>query len=112
MIRRFVFFRFKEAYRGVDAKAEILERTHEVLQTVPGVLDYEVGTPADEKASAAWDLSISVGFETRESLAAYIADPEHRRYVDEFIKPRLEVIKAWNFHPSGSESVREDRGGG
>ena len=100
MIRRYVFFRFEHAYRGNDAMNDILSETHRVLQTVPGVEMYEIGTPADEKAMAAWDLSITATFASRAVLESYIQHPRHREYVDEFIKPKLEVIKAWNFVPN------------
>ena len=79
---------------------DILSETHRVLQTVPGVEMYEIGTPADEKAMAAWDLSITATFASRAVLESYIQHPRHREYVDEFIKPKLEVIKAWNFVPN------------
>ncbi len=110
MIRRFVFFRFEERYRSDEHMAENLRRTHQVLREVPGVLDYEIGTPADSKAMAAWDMSISATFADQASVKAYIVHPVHRRYVDGFIKPRLEVLKAWNFcpdklEPSGQEAL-------
>jgi hypothetical protein len=30
-------------------------------------------------------------------IDSYRAHPEHRRFVDEFLGPRLEVKKGWNF---------------
>ena len=103
MIRRYVFFRFEHAHRGKDAMRDILRETHRVLQNVPGVEMYEIGTPADEKAVAAWDLSITATFASKAVLESYIQHPQHRAYVDGFIKPKLEVIKAWNFVPNESD---------
>ena len=108
MIRRFVFFRFAEAYRGAEHMAEALRRTHRVLREVPGVSSYEIGTPADPQAMAAWDMSITVTFADLPSVKAYIVHPLHRSYVDDFIKPRLEVLKAWNFCPVEEPSCGEE----
>ena len=30
-------------------------------------------------------------------IEPYRVHPDHRAYVDEFLKPRMEIIKAWNF---------------
>jgi hypothetical protein len=108
MIRRFVFFRFLEPYRTKQAMDEIISRTHAVLGDSKGVVSYEVGTAADSKSLAAWDLSITATFADRQSLEAYIVHPVHRAYVDAFIKPRLEVIKAWNFRGEGLPSEALD----
>ena len=48
MIRRYVF-RFEQAHRGKEAIADIVSETHRVLQSVPGVEMYELGTPAVRK---------------------------------------------------------------
>ena len=97
MIRRFVFFRFKAEFRGADALDEIYERSCQVLSALPQVCSFEVGLASDPRSQAAWDLSITATFTDLESMEAYIMHPEHRAYVDGFIKSRLEVIKAWNF---------------
>ena len=104
MIRRFVFFRFLKPYRTKEAMAEIISRSHAVLDGSADVVSYEIGTAADPKSLAAWDVSITATFVDHQSLEAYIAHPTHRAYVDEFIKPRLEVIKAWNFRGEGLPS--------
>ena len=55
------------------------------------------GAPIDETSEGSWDLSIALCFESLEDVATYVADPDHRRYVDEYLKPKLAVLKAWNF---------------
>ena len=111
MVCRYVFFRFQEAYRSDAHMTEILHRTHALLAEVPGVISYEVGTPADEQAMDAWDMSIMISFADMPSVRAYIVDPMHRAYVDDFIKPRLEVLKAWNFSPNEvASSIEGARG--
>ena len=36
-------------------------------------------------------------FESLDAVEPYRIHPDHRSYVDDFLKPRLAVIKAWNF---------------
>jgi hypothetical protein len=104
MIRRFVFFRFLKPYRTEEAMGEIISRSHAVLGGSDDVVSYEIGTASDTQSLAAWDVSITATFMDQHALEAYIVHPAHRAYVDEFIKPRLEVIKAWNFRGEGLAS--------
>lgn len=99
MIDRYVFVRLAEGYAGErDAMAAY---SAEVLGEVPGVLGVSVGTPADEHAAAAWDLCMVVRFASLADVEAYRVHPAHRRYVDEYLRPRMQVIKAWNFESPG-----------
>jgi len=56
-----------------------------------------VGIPADEASERSWDVSIVVRFRSVDDVEPYREHPEHRAYVDEFLRPRMVVIKAWNF---------------
>ena len=38
-----------------------------------------------------------VRFNSMEDLEAYVVDPDHRIYVDDYMSERIEVRKAWNF---------------
>ncbi len=95
MIDRFVFVRLKKEY--VPERDAIAAYSTEILNGIPGILKAEVGTPADDHAEAAWDLSIRVRLDSLGDVEPYRAHPNHRRYVDEYLEPRWEVVKAWNF---------------
>lgn len=97
MIERIVLFKLKGEYCNDRARAEIAERTRRDLGALKNVRSISVGVPADEPAEKSWDLSIVVRLDTLEDVAAYIADPEHRAYVDDYMHERIELIKAWNF---------------
>ncbi len=97
MIERYVFIKLKDAHATPTGRAELVEETKAKLPGLPGVLGVTVGTPADEAAEKAWDMSIVVRFAKLEDVEAYRVDPVHRAYVDEFLRPRVETIKAWNF---------------
>lgn len=99
MIDRYVFVRLEKEH--ASERDAIAAHSAEVLGKLPGVLQVSVGTPADEHAGAAWDLSIAVRFASLEDVEAYRVHPAHRRYVDEYLRPRMQVIKAWNFQTPG-----------
>jgi hypothetical protein len=100
MIERYVFVRLKEEYSTEQGRADVVQRTLDDLRELPGVLGISVGTPADEHAGKGWDISIAVSFEHQDHVKPYLDHPAHRAYVDEFLKPRLKVIKYWNFDVS------------
>ena len=97
MVERYVFIKLKDAQSTPQGRREVVEHTREALPAIPGVASVVVGEPADGAAVASWDVSIAVRFDSIEDIEPYRAHPEHRRYVDEFLKPRMEVIKGWNF---------------
>lgn len=88
--------RFGSEHSGSEATQVVIERTRE-LSGLPGVQHLWVAEPADEVSRAAWDLCLVIDFANLEDVEAFRVHPAHRAYVDEFLKPRLKVIKAWNF---------------
>ena len=97
MIERIVLFKLRGEYCNDAARAEIAERTRRDLGALKNVRSVSVGVPADEPTEKSWDLSLIVRFDTLEDVDAYIIDPEHRAYVDNYMHERIELIKAWNF---------------
>lgn len=97
MIRRIVVIKLADAYASEENRERAVLATREVLAEVPGVVDIEVATPADARTLKSWDLFISLSFEDMDAVEAYRAHPIHRKYVDVFLRPMLEVLKAWNF---------------
>jgi hypothetical protein len=97
MIERVVLFKLKDEYCNDAARAEIAARTRADIGTLKNVRSVSVGVPADEPTEKSWDLSLIVCFDTLEDVDAYMIDPEHRAYVDNYMHERVELIKAWNF---------------
>ena len=96
MIERHVYVKLKDEHATDEARSQAVERTRE-LASIPGVLSVSVGTPADLSSLAAWDFCIRLEFESIEAVEAYRVHPDHQRYLDEFLAPRADVRKAWNF---------------
>lgn len=98
MIERTVLMKLNDEHAHDAGRAEVAAHSREVLRGLPGVLEVAVGLPADEPSLKSWDLSLTLRFDSLASVEAYRVHPSHRAYVDEYLKPRLLLIKAWNFH--------------
>jgi len=97
MIERHHYFRLKEAHATAAGRADTARQSLDALAKIPGVLAITVGLPADEHAEAAWDLTITMRFASLDDIETYRAHPDHRRFVDEVLGPRIAVKKIWNF---------------
>jgi hypothetical protein len=97
MIERYVFIRLEDPHATPAGRAAVVAETLRVLPALPGVLSVAVGTPADDDSARAWDVSIVVRFARVEDIDGYAEHPDHVVYVDDFLAPRMKVIKAWNF---------------
>ena len=97
MIERIVLFKLTDEWATDQRRREVAAHSREVLAKVPGVRSLSVGVPADEPSERSWDLSIVLRFDSRDDIDSYRVHPHHRAYVDEYMKPKMEVVKAWNF---------------
>lgn len=97
MIERHHYFRLKEAHATPEGRADTAKRCIDALARLPEVREMTVGLPADEHAEAAWDLTIRMRFDNLGDIDAYRANPDHRKFVDEVLGPRIDVKKIWNF---------------
>lgn len=100
-IERHVYIKLEDAHANEAGRAAVVQETLRVLPGVAGVRGVRVGTPADARSEASWDLFIIVSFDAVEDIEPYIQDGAHRAYVDDFLKPRLACLKAWNFEVQG-----------
>jgi hypothetical protein len=95
MIERYVFLRLKKEH--AHERKLVISEARRMLEQVPRVVAYTVGAPADEHAEDAWDVCLRVLFASIYDVEPYRVHPAHRRFVDDFLKPRIDVVKAWNF---------------
>ena len=96
MIERYVFIKLREDHSSPAGRAEVVAEAERALSELPGVISMTAGLPADDHARAAWDVSLALRFSTLADADAYRHHPDHRRFVDDFLAPRLAVIKAWS----------------
>lgn len=97
MVERYHFFKLKPSFATPSGRAEVVDELLRVLPRVRGVAKVHAGLPADADAESSWDVSLVVRFSHLDDVATYKLDPAHRRLVDEFLAPRIEVKKTWNF---------------
>ncbi|MBW2704121.1 MAG: Dabb family protein [Deltaproteobacteria bacterium] len=97
MIYRTVLIKLKEKYATEDKRKEIATYSESLLKSLPGVVRVRVGLPADDKTRADWDLHLSLVFESIDDVEPYRVHPDHRTYVDKYLKPKMDHIRAWNF---------------
>jgi Stress responsive A/B Barrel Domain len=97
MIQRVVAIKLKPAYSNAADRAQAAAASREVLGAIPGVRALDVGLPADVAAEKSWDLLLLLRFDDLDAVEAYRAHANHRRYMDVFLRPMLDVIKVWNF---------------
>ena len=89
MIQRTVLIKLKNP----TSLEKIIERSKSVLPLLPGVRNVQMGSIIKPKE---YDVVISLLFDNIEEVEAYGSHPKHREYVDQFLKPLIDTIKAYN----------------
>ncbi|MBR57586.1 MAG: hypothetical protein CMH54_05950 [Myxococcales bacterium] len=102
MIERVVLIKLEDDYLAADTVSAIAEHSREVLSGVPGVDRVRIMRPAEPVTEQAWDLQFVLQFASLEAVEEYRVHPDHRQYVDEYLRPRIAVIKAWNFEETSN----------
>ena len=98
MYERIVLIKLADDAATDEGRREVAEETRRVFPTIPGVQSISVSA-SDASARESWDLCLKVGFARIEDVPAYRVHPIHVAYVEEYLKPRLSCLKAWNFGP-------------
>ena len=97
MIQRIILLKLNKEFATDSGRAAVIDHSRKVLTALPGVLRAEIGSPADETSAESWDISMVLNFASTDDLEPFRVHPEHRSYVDDYVKPKLALIKAWNF---------------
>ncbi len=101
MIQRIVLLKLNEEHATDSGRTLVAAHSREVLTVLPGFVKVDVGIPADASSRESWDISMVLKFESVDDLEPFRVHPDHRSYVDAFLKPKLALIKAWNFEIPG-----------
>ncbi len=109
MIERTVLIRLKPEIRS--EALTVATHTQEVLGEAVGVLGVHTAVAADPRTEQLWDVMISLRFESLEAVDRYRADPRHRKYLEVYLRPLLESIRAFNWQlPEGvSDGESQER---
>jgi hypothetical protein len=98
-IERYVLLKLHIQYATPEGRDEVVAESRRALSQVTGVRTVWVGVPADDASARSWDVAIRVTLDDVADIPAYLDDPVHRAYADEFLAPRVEFKKVWNFEP-------------
>jgi len=101
MVERIVLIKLRDDLANDVGRTEIAGRLVRDIPGIAGVRGVTVQVPADSRSGQDWDLCLRVAFDAVEDIETYRSDPGHRALVDEYLRPRLEVLKAWNFVLAG-----------
>lgn len=71
----------------------VIKKSKQILPTIPQVKSLQVGIIENSKK---YNLALLLLFESYEEIKKFSPHPEHREYVDNFLKPRMEDIAAYN----------------
>jgi hypothetical protein len=102
MIQRTVVMRFQHEHATPQALAGIVEHSRQVLWSIPMVTTVSIGVAADDATREQWHFQLCLSFEDLTQVEAFRINPQHRSWVDTYLRPKLEAIAAWNFEVSGS----------
>ena len=93
----FVFVKLKGQWSNQAGVDEVIAESRRVLPSLPGVLRLRAGRPADEHSGKGWDVCLVLGFATLEDIETYRVHPLHQAFLEEFLGPRVEAKRVWNF---------------
>lgn len=97
MIERIVLLQMNDEHATPAELGQVAAHSREILPGLPGVTGCHVGLAADENTAGSWHLALVLRFASLDDIPPYAAHPDHRAYVDDYLRPRLESIVAFNF---------------
>jgi hypothetical protein len=97
MIQRIVLIRLTEKFSTEEGRSEVLEYSRQRLAAAPQIASFTAGAQVAPLAEKRWDLALTMNFETRKDVDEYCLSAAHRTFFEDFLQPRLALIKAWNF---------------
>ena len=106
MIERIVLLRLTDEHASPESLREVVEHSMQVLPGLPGVLACHVGLASDERTFDDWHVSLVLRFASADDIPPYAVHPAHRAYVDQFLRPKLESIAAFNFEVRADKARR------
>lgn len=89
---------------GDEAMRRQYIEASKALAQLPGVLAYDLGTPASIKRShtssaldESYDIAVAAVFENPEAFATFLKHPEYQRIARHVLRPLVEKYKVYDF---------------
>ncbi len=83
----------------LDARKRFIETTKRFAK-LPGVIGHRVGPvlPSEAKvADSSFDIAVVITLKNKEALTAYLENPEHKKGVEEVLKPLVSKVVVYDF---------------
>jgi len=96
MVETHVYFRFKAESQTPEFRSKFAERCRALGHTLE-IRGMRVGTPADDRSEAAWDLCLILEFNSVDAASTCAAHPDFQALLDHDRNPQLAVTKDWRF---------------
>jgi len=83
----------------LDARKRFIETTKRFAK-LPGVIGHRVGPvlPSEGKvADSSFDIAVVITLKNKEALTAYLENPEHKKGVEEVLKPLVSKVVVYDF---------------
>ncbi len=97
MIIRTVLVKLKDEWSTPEGRSAVAQYSQEALAAIPGVVGARSLLPADDASTANWDVLLEVHFQHLDDVEPYRVHPLHIAFLDDYLNPRAEVKKAWNW---------------
>ncbi len=97
MFERFVYLKLKADWSNDEGRAEVVKESARVLPNIPGVVSCRSGVPADAHAGKGWDLALIMSFHSLADIETYRVHPDHVDFLENFLVPKVEAKRVWNF---------------
>ena len=101
MITRTVLVKLIDEWATPSGRAAVATHAAEALSAIPGVASAEALVPADEASLASWDVMFTVRFDSISAVDPYRVHPLHTAFLNDYLNPKAEVKKAWNWTNTG-----------
>lgn len=99
MITRTVLVKLTDQWSTDEGRAAVATHSQEALAAIPGVTAAQAMVPADEASLASWDVMFQVHFASFDDVEPYKVHPLHLSFLNDYLNPKAEVKKAWNWTP-------------
>lgn len=97
MVERIMLFKLNDP----ATRDEVAAMTDAALAKLPDIEELSVGVPADAASEKSWDLSIVIGVNNLSLLDSVLESRAFTTYLDDTMKGRYAVLKAWTFERLG-----------
>lgn len=97
MVERIMLFKLNDP----ATRDEVAAMTDTALSKLPDIEELSVGVPADAASEKSWDLSVVIGVANLALLNTVLESRGFTTYLDDTMKDRYAVLKAWTFERLG-----------